>query len=39
VALGNSYDYWYLTVRQFEGLDDTKVLSSNLSLSIRYYAY
>jgi len=39
VALGIAYDYRYLTVGQFEGLDDTKVLSSNLSLSIRYYAY
>lgn len=39
VALGVAYDYRYLTVGNFEGLDDTKALSNNLSLSIRYYAY
>ncbi len=36
-ALGLAYDFRYLTVGHFEGLDDTTVLSHNASLSIRYY--
>lgn len=36
-ALGFAYDFRYLTVGAFQGLDDTKALSHNASLVIRYY--
>ena len=36
-AVGFAYDFRYLSVGAFEGLDDTSVTSHNASLSIRYY--
>jgi len=36
-ALGLAYDFRFLTVGQFEGLEDTKVYSHNASLSLRFY--
>jgi hypothetical protein len=36
-AIGFAYDYRYLTVGAFEGLEDTSVSSQNASMSIRYY--
>lgn len=38
-ALGVAYDYRLLTVGDFEGFEDTKAISSCLSMSFRYYAY
>ena len=36
-AFGFAYDYRYLTVGEFEGLDDTKVHSHNYCVSLRFY--
>jgi hypothetical protein len=36
-AFGFAYDFRYLTVGAFEGLEDTEILSNNWSMSFRYY--
>lgn len=38
VAFGFAYDYRFMTVGNFEGLEDTKIHSQVASFSFRYYA-